>query len=99
VLFIYPSSVPEIKFEAKLGISGLQKKERKQESLFAPPCRSALFGWSLFWIPCAWYDEFFYSCFNLYLTNAPDPFKSVSYERTKWVRCGHLNAPHSHIQA
>jgi len=37
--------------------------------------------------------------FNLYPTNAPDPFKSVSYERTKWVRCGHLNAPHSHVQA
>jgi len=36
---------------------------------------------------------------NLHLTNAPDPFKSASYEHTKWVRCGHLNAPHSHVQA
>ena len=36
---------------------------------------------------------------NIYPTNAPDPFKSVSYERTKWVRCGHLDAPHSHVQA
>jgi len=36
---------------------------------------------------------------NLYPTNAPDPFKSASYERTKWVRCGHFNAPHSHVQA
>ena len=36
---------------------------------------------------------------NLYPANTPDPFKSVSYERTKWVRCGHLNAPHSHVQA
>jgi len=35
--------------------------------------------------------------FKLYPTNAPDPFKSVSYERSKWVRCGHLNAPHSHV--
>ena len=35
----------------------------------------------------------------LYPANAPDPFKSVSYERTKRVRCGHLNAPHSHVQA
>jgi len=25
--------------------------------------------------------------FNLYPTNAPDPFKSASYERSKWVRC------------
>ena len=37
--------------------------------------------------------------FNLYRTNAPDPFKSVTYERTKWVRCGHLNPPHSPVQA
>ena len=35
---------------------------------------------------------------NLYLMNAPDPFKSATYERTKWVRCGHLNALHSHVQ-
>jgi len=35
-------------------------------------------------------------CFflNLYLMNAPDPFKSASCESTKWVHCGHLNAPH-----
>jgi len=57
--FIYPSSVPEIKFQTKLGIRGLQKNKRKQEPLFAPPCCSALFGWSLFWILCAWYDDFF----------------------------------------
>jgi len=38
-------------------------------------------------------------CVNLYPMNAPDPFKSASYERTKWVRCGHLNALHSHVQA
>jgi len=37
--------------------------------------------------------------FNLYPTNAPDPFKSASYERTKLVRCGHLNPLHSHVQA
>ena len=37
--------------------------------------------------------------FNLNLTNAPDPFKSAPYERTKWVRCGHLNSPHSHVEA
>ena len=36
---------------------------------------------------------------NLYRTNAPDPFKSASYECTKWVRCGHLNPPHSPVQA
>jgi hypothetical protein len=36
---------------------------------------------------------------NLYPTNAPDPFKSESYERNKWVSCGHLNSPHSHVQA
>ena len=36
---------------------------------------------------------------NLYPTNAPDPFKSASYESTKWVHYSHLNAPHSHIQA
>jgi len=36
---------------------------------------------------------------NLYPTNAPDPFKSASEERTKWVHCGHLNAPYSHVQA
>jgi len=35
--------------------------------------------------------------FNLYPANAPDPFKSASYERTKWVRCSHLNAPHNHV--
>jgi len=35
--------------------------------------------------------------FNLYPMNAPDPFKSVSYERTKWVRGSHLNAPHIHV--
>ena len=34
-----------------------------------------------------------------YPTNAPDPFKLASYEHTKWVRCGHLNAAHSHVQA
>jgi len=39
------------------------------------------------------------SLFNLYPTNAPDPFNSASYERTIWVRCGHLNAPHIHVQA
>jgi len=43
---------------------------------------------------CAWTNPV-----NLYPTNAPDPFKSESYERTKWVRCSHLNAPHSHVQA
>ena len=32
---------------------------------------------------------------KLYPMNAPDPFNSASYERTMWVRCGHLNAPHS----
>jgi len=37
--------------------------------------------------------------FNLYPANAPYPFKSASYKRTKWVCCGHLNAPHSHVQA
>ena len=36
---------------------------------------------------------------NLYRMNAPDPFKSATYERTKWVRCGHLNPPHSPVQA
>jgi len=36
--------------------------------------------------------------FNLYPMNAPDPFKSASYETTKWVRCGHLSALHSHVQ-
>ena len=35
--------------------------------------------------------------FNFYPTNAPNPFKSVSYERTKQVRCGHLNAPHTTV--
>jgi hypothetical protein len=39
------------------------------------------------------------SSFNLYPTNAPDRFKSASYECTKSVRCGHLNAPYSHVQA
>jgi len=38
-------------------------------------------------------------CINLYPTNAPDPFKSASYECTKWVRCGHLNALHNHVRA
>ena len=33
---------------------------------------------------------------NLYPTNAPDPFNPASYKCTIWVRCGHLNAPHSH---
>jgi len=37
--------------------------------------------------------------FILYPTNAPDSLKAVSYERKKWVRCGHLNAPHRHVQA
>jgi len=37
--------------------------------------------------------------FYVYPTNAPDPFKSASYERTKWVRYGHLNPPHSHVHA
>jgi len=36
---------------------------------------------------------------NLYPTNALDPFKSASYKCTKWVHCGHLNAPHSHVQS
>jgi len=36
---------------------------------------------------------------NFYPTNAPDPFKSATYERIKCVCCGHLNAPHSHVQA
>jgi len=36
---------------------------------------------------------------NLYPMNASNPFKSASYKRTKWVRCGHLNAPYSHWQA
>jgi len=36
---------------------------------------------------------------NLYRANPPDPFISVSYERTKWVRCGNLNPPHSPVQA
>jgi len=36
---------------------------------------------------------------NLYPTNAPDPFKPASYERTISVRCGHLNALYSHVQA
>jgi len=36
--------------------------------------------------------------FNLFPMNAPDPFKSASYESTKWVPCGHLNVPHSHVQ-
>jgi hypothetical protein len=35
---------------------------------------------------------------NLYHTNAPDPFKSATYERTKWVHCGHLNPPHSPVR-
>jgi len=39
------------------------------------------------------------SSVNLYPTNTPDPFKSASDEHTKWVRCGHLNSPHSHVQA
>ena len=37
-------------------------------------------------------------CINLYPTNAPDPFKPALYERTISVRCGHLNAPYSHVQ-
>jgi len=41
--------------------------------------------------------SFHFLFLNPYPTNAPDPFKSASYERTKWVRCGHLNAPHSHV--
>ena len=36
---------------------------------------------------------------DLYPTNAPDPFKSASYERNKRLRCGHLIVPHSHVQA
>jgi len=45
------------------------------------------------------YCNFFVAMINLYRTNAPDPFKSASYKRTKWVRCGHLNPPHSLVQA
>jgi len=36
---------------------------------------------------------------KLYHTNTTDLFKSATYECNKWVRCGHLNPPHSHVQA
>jgi len=53
------------------------------------------------YVNCVSYTEWahMYIYINFYPTNAPDPFKSASYELTKWVRCGHLNAQHSHVQA
>jgi hypothetical protein len=36
---------------------------------------------------------------NLYPTNAPNPFKSASCERTISVCCSHLNALYTHVEA
>jgi hypothetical protein len=36
---------------------------------------------------------------NLYRTNAPNPFKSASYQCNTSVRCGHLNTPYTHVEA
>jgi hypothetical protein len=36
---------------------------------------------------------------NLYPPNAPNPFKSASSKRTGMLRCGHLIAPYTHVEA
>jgi len=43
-VFIYPFSVPEIKFEAKLGISGLPKEGNKSHCLPHPAVQHYLAG-------------------------------------------------------
>jgi len=42
---------------------------------------------------------FLYLYSNHYLPNAPNPFKSASSERTISVRCVHLNALYTHVEA
>jgi len=37
--------------------------------------------------------------FNLYPANALNPFKSASYGCTNIVRCSHLNAPYTRVEA
>jgi len=36
---------------------------------------------------------------NLYPPDAPNPLKSASSKRTDMLRCGHLIAPYTHVEA